>query len=125
MSDETAQSKQDSGETRSVRGDSYARDHLANERTFLAWLRTAVALMGFGVLIARMNWVIPSASARHDLANAVALGLFLSCIGLAMIPYALWHYFATRRAIDNNCCAAAPGVVEIATIECGELPYAE
>lgn len=28
---------------------------LANERTLLAWLRTAVALMGFGVMIARLG----------------------------------------------------------------------
>jgi putative membrane protein len=28
---------------------------LANERTLLAWLRTSVALMGFGVMIARLG----------------------------------------------------------------------
>lgn len=28
---------------------------LANERTLLAWLRTAVALMGFGIMIARLG----------------------------------------------------------------------
>ncbi len=29
------------------------RDHLANERTFLAWIRTAIALMGFGFVIVK------------------------------------------------------------------------
>lgn len=29
------------------------RDRLANERTLLAWQRTAIALMGFGVVVAR------------------------------------------------------------------------
>ena len=33
-----------------------ARDHLANERTYLAWIRTAVALMGFGVVIVRLRY---------------------------------------------------------------------
>ena len=28
------------------------RDHQANERTFLAWLRTSIALIGFGFAIA-------------------------------------------------------------------------
>ena len=26
-------------------------DHLANERTFLAWIRTSVAIMGFGFVV--------------------------------------------------------------------------
>jgi putative membrane protein len=30
-------------------------DRLANERTLLAWLRTAIALMGFGVVVARFG----------------------------------------------------------------------
>ena len=29
------------------------REHLANERTFLAWIRTSVALMGFGFVIVK------------------------------------------------------------------------
>ncbi|CBN54906.1 MULTISPECIES: YidH family protein [Kamptonema] len=34
---------------------SRVRDHLANERTYLAWMRTAIALMGFGVAIVRLR----------------------------------------------------------------------
>jgi len=30
-----------------------AADHLANERTFLAWVRTSIALMGFGFVIVK------------------------------------------------------------------------
>jgi len=30
-----------------------ARDHLANERTFLAWVRTSVAIVVFGFAIGR------------------------------------------------------------------------
>jgi putative membrane protein len=28
-------------------------DHLANERTFLAWIRTSVAIMGFGFVVVK------------------------------------------------------------------------
>src|SRR3954469_12408945 len=31
------------------------RDHLANERTFLAWVRTALGLIGLGFVLARMG----------------------------------------------------------------------
>jgi putative membrane protein len=32
-----------------------ARDHLANERTFLAWLRTAIGVLALGAAIARLG----------------------------------------------------------------------
>lgn len=30
-------------------------DHAANERTFLAWVRTGIAIMAFGFLVERFN----------------------------------------------------------------------
>ncbi|SHL56719.1 putative membrane protein [Roseovarius marisflavi] len=30
-------------------------DHAANERTFLAWVRTAVSIVGFGLVVARVG----------------------------------------------------------------------
>ena len=30
-------------------------DHVANERTFLAWVRTAIAVMAFGFLVAKLD----------------------------------------------------------------------
>lgn len=35
------------------------RDHLANERTYLSWMRSAIALMGFDVLIVRLRILRP------------------------------------------------------------------
>jgi putative membrane protein len=32
-----------------------SREHLANERTFLAWIRTSIALMGFGFVIVKFT----------------------------------------------------------------------
>lgn len=36
------------------------REHAANERTFLAWVRTAIAVVGFGVAIGRLGNNVPS-----------------------------------------------------------------
>jgi putative membrane protein len=38
----------------------YVRDHLANERTYLAWIRTGIATMGFGVVIAKLRFILPA-----------------------------------------------------------------
>ena len=85
-----------------VRPASYVRDQLANERTFLAWLRTAVAMMGFGVVMVKLGYLMPGAGTSGSLMRVMQLGLLFAGVGLAMVPFALWHYFATRRAIDGE-----------------------
>ena len=44
-------------------------DHAANERTFLAWVRTAIAVMAFGFLIERfdlfLRYIAPQAAQRQ------------------------------------------------------------
>jgi len=83
----------------SRRSVSYVSDQLANERTFLAWLRTAVAMMGFGVVIVRLRFVAPAGPGP---VHALHLGGLFAVIGLGMVPFATWHYFATRRAIETD-----------------------
>lgn len=90
-------------------------NHLANERTFLAWLRTAIAMMGFGILIVRLRSSSPSGGAQGRISVA-HIGLLFALIGLAMVGFALWNYFATRHAIDNDAYRAnATGIVLFAS----------
>ncbi len=35
------------------------RDHLANSRTLLAWVRTALTIMGFGFVVAKFGLLLP------------------------------------------------------------------
>ena len=37
-------------------------DHLANERTFLAWIRTSIALMGFGFVVVKFSLFVKQLS---------------------------------------------------------------
>jgi len=57
-----------------------ARDHLANERTYLAWLRTAIGVLALAAAIARLG---SSPGPREKVAVAVTgvLGLILLGIG--------------------------------------------
>jgi len=61
-----------------------ASDYLAAERTFLAWVRTALALMGFGFVVARFGLFLrelqiaqPSQPAR-GMASPIVLGTIVS-----------------------------------------------
>ncbi len=76
------------------------REHLANERTYLAWMRTAIALMGFGVVIVRLRAFHPPLLPHPG--NGWKLGLVFSLIGLVTVLLSTQHYFAVRWDIDED-----------------------
>ena len=65
------------------RNSSRIRDHLANERTYLAWMRTAISLMGFGVVIVRLRFFRPPIATTPG--NGWKLGLIFSLVGLSTV----------------------------------------
>ena len=86
--------------------------HAANERTFLAWIRTGLAVAAFGFFIIKLN-VFVDAVGRGSLLNlraedagafvAVATryaGLAMVAIGIAMIARSSFAFERRRRAID-------------------------
>jgi len=106
------------GHTKSGAGKSFMianyTNHAANERTFLAWLRTGLAVAAFGFFLAKLNvfldavadarplhvpvqgaGVIVSAAGHH-------IGLILALIGVATIVRGGIGFERARRAIDRN-----------------------
>jgi putative membrane protein len=84
-------------------------DHAANERTFLAWIRTAIAVMAFGFLVERFDLFLEIAgktleghtlSPRGHLAGNIA-GLILMGLGGVTIIVALVRFRKTAREIDS------------------------
>ena len=77
------------------------RDHLANERTYLSWMRSAIALMGFGVLIVRLRILRPPLAPQPPGAGW-QLGLAFSIVGLLAVMLSTQHYFAVRDDIEED-----------------------
>lgn len=77
------------------------RDHLANERTYLAWMRSGIALMGFGVVIVRLRILQPPLAPQPP-GNGWKLGLAFSLVGLLTVLFSTQHYFGVRRDIDED-----------------------
>lgn len=77
------------------------RDHLANERTYLAWMRSSIALMGFGVLIVRLRILRPPLAPQPP-GNGWKLGLAFSVVGLLMVLLSTQHYFGVRDDIEED-----------------------
>jgi len=92
-------------------------DHAANERTFLAWVRTSIAVMAFGFLIERFDLFIRFAApqlaeqklAPHGQAFANAAGLAFIAIGVAMIVIAGFRFVKTAKDIDSEQDVPSPG----------------
>ena len=81
------------------RNPSRVRDHLANERTYLAWMRTGISLTGFGIVIARLRMLQPIIQTSG---NGWKLGLTFCLMGILTVILCTQHYFAIRRDIDSD-----------------------
>ncbi len=72
------------------------REHQANERTFLAWMRTSISLIGFGLAIARFGLFLQQSQAQVQLAelgpNSHTLGVSLIVVGIAIVALAAFRY---------------------------------
>lgn len=77
------------------------RDHLANERTYLAWMRSGIALLGFGVLIVRIRLLRPPLAPQAP-GGGWKLGLAFALAGLLMVALSTFHYFGVRNDIEDD-----------------------
>ncbi|MHB1543620.1 MAG: YidH family protein [Gammaproteobacteria bacterium] len=84
-------------------------DHAANERTFLAWVRTVIALMAFGFLIEKfdlfLRYLAHAIHGRVGLSHAPLMHLVgEGIVALAMIMQLLasLRFFANRHAIIQS-----------------------
>lgn len=86
------------------------REHQANERTFLAWLRTSIALIGFGFAIARFGLfmrqlqaaIAPQDSSSESLLSSQSVGISLVIVGIVLIALAAWRYNQVFWQIERS-----------------------
>jgi putative membrane protein len=90
-------------------------DHAANERTFLAWVRTGIAVIAFGFVVEKFNLFIfamasaSSPGAGHQLQLQRLSGplgrydaLALILVGLVLIVVAAVRFVRTGRRLDDQ-----------------------
>jgi putative membrane protein len=92
------------------------RDHLANERTLLAWVRTGIAIMAFGFAIAQfglfLRQLVALSGTSLPLARSIGstwLGAALVALGTVSNALATVRYGRVRRAIERGP-TRGPGV---------------
>jgi putative membrane protein len=90
------------------------RDHLANERTYLAWMRTGIATMGFGVVIAKLRFLFPSGELTPPSAgfvHASDIGLVFTGIGLLTVLFSVRRYLVVQEQIRAQKYIASNEIV--------------
>ena len=88
--------------------DSRARTHLANERTFLAWLRTGLTMMALGLAGAQL---LPDGGSARGLPSL--LGVIAVALGIALLLIGRSRYLRGRSQIDAGAYQPASRSVDI------------
>jgi uncharacterized protein (DUF302 family)/uncharacterized membrane protein YidH (DUF202 family) len=95
-------------------------DYLAAERTLLAWIRTGLALMGFGFVVARFGLFLQELAAVGSVSSAQSYGLSLwfgtalIAVGVLVNLFAGWQHARLVKELDRggptHARPAAPAV---------------
>lgn len=92
-----------------------AADHLANERTFLAWIRTSIGIMAMGFVVERfalftkqITFFLAKSGANQDIAPtshhnyALIFGTLLVAFGIVAGIVAFFNYKKVEKQINSN-----------------------
>ncbi len=101
-------------------------EYLANERTFLAWLRTCIALMGLGFVVARLSLFLREfgiIAKNQDVSTTITthsfstwLGVSMIGLGILLLIYSLANYLKTQKAIEAGIYVPRHNIMYFATI---------
>src|SRR5437588_12680263 len=83
-------------------------DHLANERTFLAWIRTGLSIIAFGFVVERFGLLLRELGLKINQQPillghySTVIGITLTLLGTVVLVVALMSFLQARRSIDKE-----------------------
>jgi putative membrane protein len=96
---------------------------LALERTFLAWVRTSIAVITLGFVVARFSLWLRELAAKfnpeipaHHVGASLWIGETMIGAGAILTLLAAWRYRMVARAIERGEVKADPKLVTFVTI---------
>jgi putative membrane protein len=85
---------------------SHATDYLANERTFLAWVRTSIAVISFGYVAGKLHVILPHLGLHRVTtqtgSTSLPIGVGMIAFGGVLAILAAWRYHIVNRQIESD-----------------------
>lgn len=101
----------------------HTSDHLANERTFLAWIRTSISVIGLGFVVAKFSVWLRELSTRIDApiharhtGLSLPIGVGMMVMGGLFAIAAAWRYRRVRQVIEHGGTASDERTVAVVTL---------
>jgi putative membrane protein len=88
----------------------YIQQHLANERTYLAWIRTSIAILGIGFLTTSLHSTSIVESEFQGLITVLISGVSI-IVGLFLIVGSTINYYRVRKHINTQTFTSASAVI--------------
>lgn len=103
--------------------DKKATEHLANERTFLAWVRTGISIMSLGFVVAKFGLWLRELGARlspqivtHSSGLSEPIGAGMIGFGGLLVALAAWRFHVVNRQIEAGLVQVDRGLIILITI---------
>ncbi|HSH64335.1 MAG TPA: DUF202 domain-containing protein [Bacteroidia bacterium] len=84
-------------------------DHLANERTFLAWIRTSIGIMAFGFVVVKFSLFVKQLAILlgkgeipYSKGYSAIMGIVLVVVGVITTILAFIRYKKTEKQINEG-----------------------
>jgi putative membrane protein len=106
------------------RNDTEIREHLANERTLLSWVRTGVSLISIGLVVERAGALADAANPKLVGTSGASelFGLALALLGVLTLVMGTVQFLRYRRRISED--DFTPSVVAYLVVVGGSLAFA-
>ena len=83
-------------------GETEIREHLANERTLLSWVRTGVSLISIGLVVERAGALVEASMKVGSTSASELFGLALALLGALTLVLGTTQFLGNRRRISTG-----------------------